>query len=136
MRRTLLVARLLRLRLGRRILLPALFGLLTFVLYCFVGPSVTYCNVGAPVGFWGQATDLWTCSNFLNVWPPDHVIHEGRLYLRVQTVRHSPLLVSFVGFGGWDAGKINKFRHSHPELEGYWPNPGQADGGVQWALPD
>jgi hypothetical protein len=112
-----------RLGLGGRISVMAL-PVLFLVLLCLVGPSVLYCDVAAPVDRWPKTSgeQEWVCDDFFNLWPPDYVVRDGRLYLRVQTVRHSPLLVSFVSFGHWDAQKIEKLRRAHPELERYWPD--------------
>ncbi len=131
---TMLAHRLLRPRLVWRILIM-LSGLLVLVLLCFLGPSVTYCAVTEPVDSWHRAKDCWTSSDFFTIWPSDYVVRDGRLYLRVQTIWHSPFVVSFGGSGEWDVRGIEEFRRAHPELEGYWPDPGQAGGGVRWAKP-
>jgi len=64
---------------------------------------------------------------------PDHVVHDGKLYLRVQTTR-SALLITWVGGDRWDLAKVKQFRQEHPELERYWPDRTRDDGGVTWLV--
>lgn len=65
---------------------------------------------------------------------PDYVVHDGKLYLRVQTTRPSNWLVTYVGFDRWDVAKVKQFREDHPELETYWPDRTREDGGVTWLV--
>lgn len=62
----------------------------------------------------------------------EYLVQDGTLYLRIQTVRHSIILVSCVSFDQWDTEKIAKFRDAHPELEDYWLARDLPDGGVRW----
>lgn len=66
------------------------------------------------------------------MWTSDHIVLNGKMYLRVQTTRPSGLVVTYVDFDRWDAAKVQEFRADHPELEPYWPEPSRADGGVTW----
>lgn len=66
---------------------------------------------------------------------PDHVVDNGKLYLRVQTTRPTAFLVTWVGGDRWDLARVKQFRRDHPELESYWPDPNREDGGLTWLDP-
>lgn len=63
---------------------------------------------------------------------PDYYIEDGEMYLRNQTVHHSFILTTYVSRGILNSEDIQYFRRNHPELEGFWPDRGQHDGGVAW----
>ena len=62
----------------------------------------------------------------------DHFVEGNKLYLNFQTTRSAVLLVTGVSPGISDVKGIQEFRLHHPELEHFWPDPLQADGGVAW----
>ena len=66
--------------------------------------------------------------------PPDHLVRNGTLYLRVQIDRNLVLL-NGVSADTWDEQRIVAFRAAHPELEEHWPDAERPDGGVTWVRP-
>lgn len=62
----------------------------------------------------------------------DFIIYKNNLYLKIQDTQSAILLVTHVSRIDWDSYKIKKLRKKHPELEKYWPNPNQLNGGVKW----
>ena len=76
-----------------------------------------YVPVAAQVTHWGDAKYLrahsWSCDE-------DHLVRNGRLYLRVQSTQNTMLCV-FVDAPGWDAARVTSYRREHPELEALWP---------------
>jgi hypothetical protein len=66
--------------------------------------------------------------------PPDHLVRDGKLYLRVQIDRNLVLL-NGVSADTWDEPRIVAFRTAHPDLEDHWPDAERPDGGVTWVRP-
>jgi hypothetical protein len=95
-------------------------------------PNVTYCSVSDPANSWHRAKDICTTYKHWPLWPPDHLVREGRLYLRVQTLWCTELFDA-LHQTPWDANKIESFRRSHQDLERYWPSAEEPGGGVSWA---
>jgi hypothetical protein len=62
----------------------------------------------------------------------DFIIYNNKLYLKIQDTQSGILLVTHVSRIDWDSYKIKKLRKQNPELEKYWPNPNQLNGGVKW----
>jgi hypothetical protein len=121
-----------RLRLTVATAITVLYGVLFFILNYCCHVSTTYCAVTDSATSWGSVADTFTTEEVLALSVPDHVVRDGKLYLKVQVTRPSMLLVTFVGFGDWDAERIRVFRQQHPELEMYWPDKERPDGGVKW----
>jgi hypothetical protein len=119
----------------RRVRLFA-FLLLLLMMALIVVPwspaNAVYCAVTDPARAWPGVQDEYVtpCESATRFWP-DHLVRDGKLYLKVQEVRYN-FLLPFVSFGDWDAEKVGAFRRLHPELDGYWPAPGLPDGGVTW----
>lgn len=63
---------------------------------------------------------------------PEFFVKDGELYLCNQTTRRALILVTFVSPGIRDRADIEEFRKKHPDLEEYWPDPSQSDGGAAW----
>ena len=63
---------------------------------------------------------------------PDHIVRDGKLYLRTQSTRPNLLVVVGVDQVKWNPGLIADYRSEHPELESLWRDPTREDGGVLW----
>jgi hypothetical protein len=99
------------------------------VLYVGAPGYCMYCPVDAQVSSWPSASSV--CITIRDTHAPNYLLKQGRLYLRVEKVRHLVLL-SQVSFDDWNRETITGFRESHPELEQYWPSPTDKLGGVLW----
>jgi hypothetical protein len=116
----------------RRVVLAGVLSLLLgSMLAGGVYRNVTYCAVTDPADSWHRAEDTWALCDRSPLGAPDHVVRDGRLYLKVQTAWYIP--VADLGrFTYWDASHVEEFRRRHPELEGCWPSPERPGGGVRW----
>lgn len=97
--------------------------------------GTTYAAVNDPAVIWGSVADKLYTRNQFALCVPDHLVRDGKLYLKVQVERPGLILATAVSFGNWDAAKVSRFRSEHPELESYWPDPERAGGGVTWLRP-
>ena len=120
---------------GWFLLLTAVGLVVFFGLSCARPVSVEYRSVESdvlPVREDGK--DLrWGDDSFLLV-PPEYLIRDGSLYLRIQSQRNLIVLMG-VSVDDWDADRIHAFRRAHPDLEKYWPDLDRPDGGVKWLRP-
>jgi hypothetical protein len=64
----------------------------------------------------------------------DFIVHEDKLYLKIQGLQLSIIGVPVVTRYDWTLAKLKKFRAEHPELDRYFPDPAKPNAGVQWIL--
>jgi hypothetical protein len=103
-----------------------------FGLSCARPVAVMYRAVtsGGPPA-WKEGRDIcWGDEKFLLV-PPDYIIRDGNLYLRIQSQMNLVILMG-VSDDEWDDDRVGTFRQAHPDLEAYWPDRSRPDGGVKW----
>jgi hypothetical protein len=107
----------------------------TLLEYLFVFAAFLFCPTSATSSYQavGSAADQTTQQGIF--FTPDHVVHNGKLYLRVQTTRPTTWLITYVGGDRWDLAKVKQFRQDHPELDTYFPDRTRDDGGVTWLVP-
>lgn len=87
------------------------------------GPWVSiYCPADSDVKMWplGKRNLTNTASRFSK--GPDHIVRDGRLYLRVQSTRPAFVLVTFVDHVQWDRERMMAYRSQHPETQTLWPD--------------
>jgi|GEM_PF-6999251 len=113
------------------ILSACMFGFGAFVLVP-VGPWANiYCPVSANAVSWTdvpfdqcQRTRSWFGAD-------DYLVHEGQLFLRVQSTRPT-LVLTWLDAPRWDVSTLSELVAAHGELRARLPRPGAADGGVSW----
>jgi len=91
-----------------------------------------YCPVSAKAKTWGDVPRnqyIWTKS-WLSV-DDDYVVHEGRLFLRVQSTRPS-IVTIWLDEPRWDTSAITDLIKTHRDLRARLPNPDAANGGIEW----
>jgi hypothetical protein len=116
----------------RPTLLEYLFVFAAFALFCPLSATSSY--KAATANGPPSAADQTTQQALF--FPPDHVVRDGKLFLRVQTTRSTSLVITYLGGDRWDVARVKQFRQDHPELETYWPDRTQEDGGVTWLVID
>jgi hypothetical protein len=95
---------------GRVAVGGALLLLASAMLGLPVTHSVTYCAVSDPADAWPGRS--WLSDHF-PFGAPDYVIHDVRLYLKVQSVWYTQLS-PMVRFTDWDINGVEEFRRRHP----------------------
>jgi hypothetical protein len=111
-------------------------GVLAALLVCFI--ALTSIPVTSERALFVAVTssDRWGDRVFSSRLPEhpngDFVVHDAKLYLKVQGTRSALLLVTFVHRYEWTLAKFAKFRAEHPELEQYFPDPAKPNAGISW----
>lgn len=62
----------------------------------------------------------------------DFIVHDNKLYLKVQGVRQVMGLVTAVRSYEWSPEKLARLRAEHTELEPYFPDATKPNGGIAW----
>jgi hypothetical protein len=78
-----------------------------------------------------RAMDMVWSSNLPEHPTGDFLLHDGRLYLKVQTIYHH-FIDDGVSFTHWTPERLSALLREHPELAPYFPDSGKPDGGIAW----
>jgi hypothetical protein len=61
----------------------------------------------------------------------DFLLHDGKLYLKVQTIYHH-FIDNTVSRTEWTPVRLSALLREHPDLAAYFPDSGKPDGGIAW----
>jgi len=120
------------------VLLRFIVGLLLLGVFLCLFPGgpwlSTYCSVDAEadMGTLEYPDPTFSVRQSRFSTGPDHIIRNGKLYLRIQSTRPSIVLVTTVDHVKWDPKLIAEYRSEHPQLESLWPDATKDNGGVLW----